>query len=419
MYWQRYGFVPAPYQNNGLPTGFPKMGNKSSLNCLYCHSSRMMGESVIGLPNVNLDLQTLMDDKVKYQARANQPKKPWKDKILNNKFVQLFFPTKKIFRSKERKKLLPLNKVKGVANTSALITAYMSLRDKDMNKLIKHKDYGEQKYSSIDPSDWFNVFRKEKLFRSGEFPKDPRVLTLIFNSPFVSKKKLLSFGPDYKKILSFLNTIRAPKFNDFAMKKMIRDQTKNLQINYQLALKGQKVFERKCSGCHGKYDDDIGYPNKVIPLHRVGTDEIRLLYGTVPAFNKDISESWIGRYGKTPIDIDPVGYLAPSLRGVWATAPYLHNGSVPTLQHLFNYKDRPVVWRGVSKGTDYDFTNVGLLIEGIEPHDFDEMKKSMDRATKREYYDTRIESQSNEGHLFPDRLNPEEKIHVLEYLKTL
>jgi len=36
LYWQRYGFVPAPYDNDGLPTGFPKMGSKSSLNCLYC-----------------------------------------------------------------------------------------------------------------------------------------------------------------------------------------------------------------------------------------------------------------------------------------------------------------------------------------------------------------------------------------------
>lgn len=419
LYWQRYGFVPAPYENDGLPTGFPKMGTKSSLNCLYCHSSKMMGESIVGLPNVNLDLQTLMDDKVKYQARANQPNKPWNDKILDNKFIQLFFPTNNIFRSKERQKLLPLNKVKGVANTSSLITAYMSLRDKDMNKLRKHKDYGEQKYSSIDPSDWFNIFRKNKLFRSGEYPKDPRLLTLIFNSPFVSKKKLLSFESDYKQILSFLSTIRAPKFNDFAVKKMNRDKTEDLRINPVMASKGMAVFERKCAGCHGKYSDDESYPNKVIPLSKVGTDKIRLLYGTVAAFNKDISESWIGRYGKSPIDINPDGYLAPSLRGIWATAPYLHNGSVPTIRHLFNSKYRPTIWRGLSKGLDYDFNNIGLLIESIEPHVFDEMKKNMDRATIREYYDTRVESQSNEGHLFPERLGPDEKDQVIEYLKTL
>ena len=60
----------------------------------------------------------------KYKAKIHQPKTPWDDQILNNKFIQLFIPTSRIFKSKERKNLLPLNTTKGVANTSILISSY-------------------------------------------------------------------------------------------------------------------------------------------------------------------------------------------------------------------------------------------------------------------------------------------------------
>jgi hypothetical protein len=40
-----------------------------------------------------------------------------------------------------------------------------------------------------------------------------------------------------------------------------------------------------------------------------------------------------------------LGYVAPPLDGVWATAPYLHNGSVPTLAALLDTRNRPTYWR--------------------------------------------------------------------------
>src|SRR5207247_10692049 len=37
--------------------------------------------------------------------------------------------------------------------------------------------------------------------------------------------------------------------------------------------------------------------------------------------------------------------LAPALHGLWSTAPYLHNGSVPTVYHVLRYGERPTFWR--------------------------------------------------------------------------
>ena len=49
---------------------------------------------------------------------------------------------------------------------------------------------------------------------------------------------------------------------------------------------------------------------------------------------------------------------SPSLDGVWATAPYLHNGSVPTLKTLLT-APRPQFWRRGFSWSDYDSENVG------------------------------------------------------------
>lgn len=61
---------------------------------------------------------------------------------------------------------------------------------------------------------------------------------------------------------------------------------------------------------------------------------------------------------------EPTGYIAPPLYGAWATAPYLHNGSVPDLWTLLKPSDRPKLWKrpytaagvgGKNQGYDYSF----------------------------------------------------------------
>jgi hypothetical protein len=104
--------------------------------------------------------------------------------------------------------------------------------------------------------------------------------------------------------------------------------------------------------------------------------------------------------------------MAPPLDGVWASAPYFHNGSVPTLWHVLHPDDRPIVWHRESTG--YDTTRVGFLIEELT-----EVPSSVGVTERRRYFDTRYSGKSAAGHRFPDELTSEEKLAVLEYLKTL
>jgi mono/diheme cytochrome c family protein len=86
------------------------------------------------------------------------------------------------------------------------------------------------------------------------------------------------------------------------------------------------------------------------------------------------------------------GYLAGPLDGVWATAPYLHNGSVPTLTHLLRPAMRKDAEQFVRGSLSYDKTYVGWRWNKDE---FDELKGLDSMAV---IYDTAVDGQSNKGH---------------------
>jgi len=124
--------------------------------------------------------------------------------------------------------------------------------------------------------------------------------------------------------------------------------------------------------------------------------------------------AWAG--GRDPNDDgvrDDLIYKARPLSGVWAVAPYLHNGSVPNLYLLLSPKsDRPqAFWMG---SKEFDPVKVGYDIG------------RMSGAT---FYDTSMPGNSNSGHEFKDGprgngvigplLSPDERMQIIEYLKSL
>jgi len=109
----------------------------------------------------------------------------------------------------------------------------------------------------------------------------------------------------------------------------------------------------------------------------------------------------------------PYGYVSPSLDGIWLRAPYLHNGSVPTLRDLLNPpNERP---QSFHRGYDvFDPVKVGF-------------KEPPPRATgpngelTQPYFlfDTREKGNGNQGHTYGTQLSNEDKEKLLEYLKML
>ena len=174
-------------------------------------------------------------------------------------------------------------------------------------------------------------------------------------------------------------------------------------IDMALAAMGKPLYERACASCHDPAGEHFG---TVTPQSRVGTDPERMR-----AFDKAMAarmntigagKPWaFHRFRSTN------GYANHSLGGIWLRAPYLHNGSVPTLDDLLKpVEQRPTTFFA---GDDvYDQERVGFVsnVPGNATRKFIE-------------FDTRLKGNSNVGHVYGSTLSDQDRRALLEYLKTL
>jgi hypothetical protein len=100
------------------------------------------------------------------------------------------------------------------------------------------------------------------------------------------------------------------------------------------------------------------------------------------------------------------GYIVSFLDGIWLRAPYLHNGSVPTLRDLLEpVEARPrIFYRGYDV---YDQKKVGFVAQGPDAQRIGTI------------YDVSRKGGGNEGHAFGTTLPADDKDALVEYLKTL
>jgi len=185
-------------------------------------------------------------------------------------------------------------------------------------------------------------------------------------------------------------------------------------IDLNLANQGKDVFAEHCEMCHGSYGKDGVYPNQLVPLAEVATDPV-LVEGESEFADRFIQ--WFAQsfWGKTSRLEPSTGYIAPPLDGVWATAPFLHNGSVPTLDALLDSTKRPTYWTRTFSSTDYDEAAAGWKYTVVDHGQATETNMS----AKVRIYDTTLLGYGNGGHTYGDQLTEENRRAVLEYLKTL
>jgi len=173
------------------------------------------------------------------------------------------------------------------------------------------------------------------------------------------------------------------------------------RIDPALAETGRTVYEASCARCHDLDGAEIG---EVVPVELVGTDRERL-----DSFSAELAEA-MGSIGEGyPWQFTHFrktdGYVNMPLDGVWLRAPYLHNGSVPTLRALLYPEERPE--RFYRAYDVYDFDAVGFVSAGPE--------------AQREgvLFDTHLRGNGNGGHLYGMELPEDRKAALIEYLKTL
>lgn len=198
---------------------------------------------------------------------------------------------------------------------------------------------------------------------------------------------------NFNDVVAWLRTLEPPRYSK--------------AIDAPLAAIGEALFTEHCSGCHGTYGAEETYPNKLVSLDLVKTDPLYAIYGMQSGIVAWYNSSWFGQSEPRSWFVPDSGYVAPPLDGIWITAPYLHNGSVPTLEDLLNSPQRPVYWSRTGESAAYDYEKVGWRYERPE-------KPKGDWT-----FDTTLPGYSNQGHYFGDKLSGEERKAVIEYLKTL
>jgi mono/diheme cytochrome c family protein len=257
-------------------------------------------------------------------------------------------------------------------------------------------DAGVQGWVDIPP--WWRTKKKNALYSNGS-GRGVQGHHMSFMSIFSVKdtSEATVIEKKFNDVEAYIRSIEPPPFPG--------------TIDRDLAAKGEAVFNTTCAECHGTYGTNWTYPNVIIPYEQVGTDP-SLATGHWMAPAKDwYSKSWYAREKKSWIEIVE-GYYAPPLDGVWATAPFLHNGSVPTLDGVIDPKKRPVVWTSdMIHDDDYDFDRVGWKDKPGE------VTVTLDTGFGK--FDTSLAGNSNQGHTYGADLTSEAQKAVLEYLKTL
>lgn len=228
---------------------------------------------------------------------------------------------------------------------------------------------------------------------SGETPELYSVL--VDSALGVGARPGARFDADMKRLEKFLTQMPSPHFPE--------QSSGPYSIQKPLAEAGKIIYNNQCAACHEPGNAQFGH---VIPLSEIGTDPERAKVWTAEAASKvnDAINNKIGARRPDLVKV-PDGYLAGPLDGIWIRAPYLHNGSVPTLRDLLNPEEsRPVEFE---RGCDiYDPVNVGFI------------SKNIPDGEPSFRLDTRLRSNGNRGHLYGTRLAEPDKLALLEYLKT-
>jgi mono/diheme cytochrome c family protein len=257
--------------------------------------------------------------------------------------------------------------------------------------------------AGIDTPAWWNMGHRPVKFQDGVFPMDAPRVDMVFYTPFLGlfgnlggpiseagQTWMRQHGPDAN---TWIETLKAPAYPG--------------TINTALAEQGAVLFHTlnlwsrsnpvprpsegngSCASCHGAYSPRYvndptflatpaleGMASYITPQRIIQTDAVRMSTNN-EAVQVAGASNFFGypTTSGTPNDCGPqnrsdlrgsreLGYLAQPLYGVWASAPYLHNGSVPNVWEVLKPSDRKPLWKRRSKSPRLD--QVGRVIMGYD-----------------------------------------------------
>ena len=519
---ERYGFNPAPYPNpyplpgedpvntNGgsgqLPMGLIQgrdddgnFNGKISMNCYICHGGQIGLQSdgeglgpIPGMGNTNTDMMIFMRD-------------------ISRGLVGGLLP-------------ISLNNTRGTSNAVGAFDMLTLIWDVDTLSLAPNPiklPFNHSYHGNQDMPNWWNSSHRPRKFFDGGLSVDATRIDMAAADQvnlLQSGSKRRAVTEEWDQFLqAYVDAQVAPAFpaeidTALATQGAILFHQKDLWAGDSNADIPRPQGNGSCAGCHGAYSPRFvndpaflqdplleGVASYVVPLEIIGTDPARALSisaevrevfkstwwgypdgvdGYVPPGEKGALKEYLDDFAYPIINPDgrpvegmcgweeKVGYLAPPLYGVWASSPYFHNGSVPTLRQVLQPEERPAIWKRLDSSVagrikGYDMSLAAYDLEDQVGWKYEEYCSRLDSSAeecsganrvfnnllyqwldslkddiwilgfvskpygtqkqidRRKIFNTHDFSNSNAGHEFTSVLSEAETRAVIEYLKTL
>jgi hypothetical protein len=443
----QFGFVRGqPGVNEGLPSGVnvswyrPKSGALSPIpfvgfNCAMCHSARIVGAGqadgpvIYGMANAALDLvafgeavkTSLLDEKRLTVAAVDSAYETVVHKklgLIDKAVISSWLSTARAALNAD----LPMRGApySGADIRNSDLVRSGPGRNEPMKETVRFliqqtplPDGGASKIPSLyrqDRREWaqydgsvHDPYLRNSLAALGVGAslvnlREPGILHTIQNT------------------YDFVRTLEGPKYSDVVT-------GPDGAIAADSAERGRGVYMQYCSECHGwrpvhgKEWTTGKRQGDVIATSEVGTDSSRVTFRFYGDLRQLVFDFFPPGHPLKPrledMRTQPEGargFITEPLESVFSRAPYLHNGSVPTLAQLINLVPRPkLFYRGAS---ELDSREVGIV--------------APEKPDARHYFrfDTETYGNSNQGHDFPWSYhgagwNEESLRDLLVYLKTL
>lgn len=376
-----------------IPEGFNvvKHSNGTEIvvpTCLQCHSQIVDGKLMLGLGNTALDFTNLSSGKEWMQAISKS--------VMKKLAPKQFEATLAINNSLSTIAPLMRTEVRGINAADRLAILLVAHRDPSTLEWKQQPLLNIPK--EIVPTDvpaWWLLKKKNAMFYNGFGRGDFGKFLMLSNLLTVKdSSEAREVSSHFNDVLAFLKKLEAPKYPG--------------KIDLQKAIEGERIFTTNCSKCHGTYGEEGVYPNLLVPASILKTDSLLFKSNYQnPQFIEWFNNSWFAKGDHAAKLYPSNGYVAPPLDGVWITAPYFHNGSVPALEGVINSKIRPTYWGKNFKKPFYDIENLCW-------------KYTIYNApNSKNIYNTQLAGYNNIGHYFGDALTDQERKLLIEYLKTL
>jgi cytochrome c5 len=434
---QRFGFL-YPEQVEGLPESLRlPLGEKplgmthgfiapvggarvevANLGCAACHAgvayapdgTPQPGRAVPGMPNTSLDLESYTqaiftalrahadDPALLAMADTLFPDMGWQERA-SLRWIVVPLARSRLEGLAGSARALPFpNGLPGATNGVA------ALKLQTGTPLLGG---GAQDRGFVSIPDLALRHRRSRLLADGAYaapsgkadPRELAAITSFFTVPSMGVKpeEAQRHVPEAEAIFAWLADYRPQAFPG--------------PVDTVAAQRGAGLYAQGCASCHGSFDWNAGAPQLTsYPdwIGDVGTDPLRgkvLDQPLAAAIRKSA-------YGSA-ISVKPgEGYAAPPLAGVWASAPYLHNGSVPSLAALLDPRQRPR--RFMVGGHALDWQSMGLRLTGDGRYPAGYRPFAMPQ-----WVDTAQPGLDNGGHAYGSELTAQERAALIEFLKLL